>query len=85
MKKILRIVVVVLFFLSGFRAIAINHNIPGEKEFVEQFEMVSIDFFPPIVKEADVEFVEISREGANSLLAEPGKPILPMVIKIFDD
>jgi len=73
--KILSIVVFTLLINS---VLVIN----AEEEPFSKEENLSIIFSEPVIQEKD-KFITLNIEGANSYLMEPGKPVLPIYIKIF--
>ncbi|KYK21850.1 hypothetical protein AYK24_08655 [Thermoplasmatales archaeon SG8-52-4] len=73
--KILSIFVCALLFTS---VLAINAK---EESDIKQ-ENVSIVFSEPDIKQG-VQYITLNIEEANSYINEPGKPILPVYIKIF--
>ncbi len=76
MKKLISILVVGIFVLSGLGAVALTESI---KENIISEEM---SFSMPIVKEKD-NFVTLELNQANSYIMEQGKPVLPIVVKEF--
>jgi len=78
MKKLIPLIVVGIIVISGLGSIATtdnaNHNVKTEKE--------SISLSEPIIKESG-KYVVVSLEEATSSLKLYGKPILPVVTKVF--
>ena len=73
MRKILPILVVGIFVLSGLGAVGQSVN----NSETQKLEMI---FSKPIITDED-EYVTIDLEDANSFLIEEGKPLLPMYTK----
>ena len=76
MRKLLPLVVVGIFVLSGLGAVA------GTESEIENFESETITFSQPIIREK-TDFVEIELSEATSDSWETDKPKLPVVTEVF--
>ena len=78
--KILPIIIVVMFLISGINAIAINTDEENNLNTSEKID--SISFSDAKIKE-NGEFFSINIEEANAALNFPEKPLLPVYVKTF--
>jgi hypothetical protein len=79
MKKILPLMVVGILILSGFGAVAITEY----KNYDVKFDGELVTISEPTIKEAG-QYVAVSLKGStSSLLHAVGKPILPVVTRVF--
>ncbi len=78
MKKILPLIIVGILFLSGFGAVAMN----ADNRCDLKIENKSVIISEPIIWETD-QYATISLADSTSSLLQPGKPVLPVVTKIF--
>jgi hypothetical protein len=78
MNKILPILVVGIFVLSGLGAVAVTE---AEKEEFKH-KIASVSFSQPII-ETEKEYVSINIDEANTFLRNDGKPMLPTYIQTF--
>ena len=77
MKKIIPILIVGLFVLSGLGAVALPVD---EQKVIEQSK--TILFSDPIINE-EGKYISIKLDEATSELREVGKPTIPVVTKVF--
>jgi hypothetical protein len=77
MKNLLPIMVVGILVLSGLGAVALQEN---EDETL--FSTESIMISEPVIKESN-EYLTIDLKESESLLLETGKPMLPVITKVF--
>jgi len=78
MKKILSILIVGIFVLSGLGAFALDSNVKIEENLIEK----TIVFSEPLIKEGE-QYLEINLEEQTSSILEVGKPKLPVVSQVF--
>ena len=81
MKKILNIFVVVFLIISGIGAIAINNPETNYTIITNSFD---IKFSRIEIKETNEEYNEIQMGDVSTFLLEPGRPMLPKVVKTFE-
>jgi len=81
MKKILPTLIIGILIISGFGAAAINDNNDGKR--TDKIIIDAIHISQPTIKEKNNRYVNIELTGAASNLMQPGKPILPVVTKIY--
>ena len=77
MKKLLPIVLVGILVVSGLGAVAIQENNDET-----QFNTVSMVISEPIITEKN-EYLTVNLKESESLLMETGKPMLPVITKVF--
>ena len=77
MKKLLPIIFVGILVISGLGAVAVQDN--DDKTFLNK-ELMTIS--KPVIADAN-EYITINLEESESLLLETGKPILPVITKVF--
>jgi len=77
MKNLLPIVIVGILVVSGLGAVAVQEN--GDET---SFSAESIVISEPIIKETN-EYLTINLEESESFLLETGKPMLPVITKVF--
>jgi len=77
MKKLLPIILVVILVISGIGAVAVQDN--DDKTFLNK-ELMTIS--KPIITETN-KYLTIDLEESESLLLETGKPMLPVITKVF--
>jgi hypothetical protein len=78
LNKILPILVIGIFVLSGLGAVAIT----DDKTYNEEVEEESIVISEPVIEDTG-QYVTVNIEEATSSILEPGKPMLPIVTKVF--
>ena len=78
MKKILPLIIVGILFLSGFGAVAMT----DDNNYDLKIENKSVIISEPIIWETD-QYATISLAGSTSSLLHAGKPVLPVITKIF--
>ena len=78
MKKIIPILVVGILILSGLGVVAITDDITYDVKNVKESFVIS----EPIIKEAG-QYVTVSLGEASSSLLNVGKPMLPVVTKVY--
>jgi hypothetical protein len=76
MRKILPLLVVGIFVLSGLGAVAFSSN--DETELITN----SVSFSKPMIKN-EVEYVTINIAETNSFIMKQGKPLLPSYVETF--
>ena len=76
MKKILSLCIIVFLLISGFGVVAFDNR----DAIIKVKEIMYIS--QPTIKYRD-EYVSIGFEESESFIYEPGKPLLPVVTKIF--
>jgi hypothetical protein len=76
--KILSISIIGILVLSGTGAFALDKS-NGETEVIEEEILIS----QPIIKSIDEEYVSVNLNEAKSSLLETGKPMLPVITKVF--
>ncbi|RLF33304.1 MAG: peptidase C25 [Thermoplasmata archaeon] len=81
MKKILSFLIIVFLIVSGVGAVAVHNE--NESEIVKTCSS-KITFSSLRLKETDTGYVEVELEGVSTFLMEPGKPMLPKVVKTFE-
>ena len=77
MKKLLPIIIVGILVLSGLGAVALQEN-----EDKTLFSTESIMISEPIITESN-EYLTVDLKESESLLMETGKPMLPVITKVF--
>ena len=75
MKKLLPILVVCFLVLSGLGAVAGTN---------ENSEMITVSFSSPTINDYDSEYIEINLQDSPYLVLDPGKPVLPYVVKSIE-
>ena len=78
MNKIMPILVIGIFILSGFGAVALHNT-------HEDIQVKKTDSFPlsvPVISK-HMEYSSVELTGATSYIMEPGKPVLPKVTKVY--
>lgn len=78
MKKILPLLIVGILVLSGLGAVAITDDTTYDVKVAEESIVVS----EPIIKESG-QYVTVSLDEETSSILEVGKPMLPVVTKVF--
>jgi len=78
MKKILPLIIVGILFLSGFGAVAMT----DDNNYDLKIENKSVIISEPIIWETD-QYATISLADSTSSLLHAGKPVLPVITKIF--
>jgi len=81
MKKILSFLAIVFLIVSGVGAVAVHNE--NESDMVETCSSKVI-FSSLKLKETNTGYVEVGLEGVSTFLMEPGKPMLPKVVKTFE-
>lgn len=81
MKKIINILVVVFLIISGIGAVAINNE---DTNNVIKKTSSEITFSTFEIKETNQGYNEIEMNDVSTFLMEPGKPMLPKVVKTFE-
>ncbi len=81
MKKILNITVVVFLIISGIGAVAIN-NQETDNTIIENSFNIKFSTFE--IKETNEGYNQIQINDTSSFLMEPGRPILPKIVKTFE-
>ena len=81
MKKIINFLVVVLLIISGIGAVATNNQ---ETDNVIITTSSEIKFSTFEIKETNEGYNEIEMSDVSTFLMEPGKPMLPKVVKTFE-
>ena len=77
MKNLLPIIIVGILVVSGLGAVAVQEN--GDEA---SFSAESIMISEPIITETN-EYLTINLEESESFLMEAGKPMLPVITKVF--
>jgi hypothetical protein len=77
MKKILPIVIIGVFLISGFGA-AVTTNTQSKNTSIQE----EIQFSEPVIKDQN-NYVSVQIKEATSYAAEPGNPVLPVYTKLF--
>ncbi|MCK5031893.1 MAG: peptidase C25, partial [Thermoplasmatales archaeon] len=77
MKKLLPIILVGILVVSGLGAVAVQEN---DDETLYNIEYMAIS--EPIITETN-EYLTIKLEESESFLMETGKPMLPVITKVF--
>jgi len=84
MKKILPIIVIGFLVLSGIGAGDVNKD----TLYIEKKSVISdhrnIEFSSIVIKASKENYVEVELEEPSSYLMNPGKPILPKIVKTFE-
>jgi len=83
MKKILSIVVIGILVLSGLGAVGLS-NEETSNEITIKSEMATLDLPPLTVEETETDFIELSFGDINTYLMDPGKPMLPKIVQVFE-
>ena len=81
MKKILSILVIVFLIISGIGAVALNNQETDNKILTNSSD---IKFSTFEIKETNEEYTEIEMNDVSTYLMEPGRPMLPKVVKTFE-
>lgn len=77
--KILPMLVVIIFIFSSLNVIAIN----SDEENIKILKKIETISFSKATIKSKEDFVSINIEEANTILKEPGKPILPVYVKTY--
>jgi len=81
MKKILSILVIGILVISGLGAVATNSKDTSNAIKATSSE---ITFSPLELKETSTDYIEAEMTGVSTYLMEPGRPMLPEIVKIFE-
>ncbi len=81
MKKIINFLVVVLLIISGIGAVAVN-NQETDNAIITTSSEIKFSTFE--IKETNEGYNEIEMSDISTFLMEPGKPMLPKVVKTFE-
>jgi hypothetical protein len=79
-NKIVPFFVISILVLSGLGAVAINND----DVVFENFKTMTLEISPLVIEEYDDSYIEVNLEDTSSLFAEPGKPVLPKVVKSIE-
>ena len=82
MKKILPVLIIGILILSGFGAVTANNADDGTKN-IEESKIISLDFSSPIIEE-DSGCIQVTVENSYLSLNDPGKPMLPKIVKTIE-
>ncbi len=82
MKKTIAIILVVFLLIGSFSVIATNHKEKNEIEL--KTNLTSISFPQLSITKTDANYLELSLEDVSTYLMQPGKPILPKIVKIIE-
>jgi hypothetical protein len=82
MNKLLSIVIVLSFVLGGLGVAAIQPTSNNENEILHQTLNLSINDLT--IKETEEQYIRVSFSQNDQFLLNPGKPILPKFIQIFE-
>jgi hypothetical protein len=77
--KILPMLVVIIFIFSSLNVIAIN----SDEENIKILKKIETISFSKATIQSKEDFVSINIEEANTILKDPGKPILPVYVKTY--
>jgi len=80
MKKVLPLVIIGIFILSGFEAFALTEIDTVENEIIEKTEFYSLS--RPILSEYN-QYISVNLEEATSFQMIPGEPVLPKITKTY--
>jgi len=84
MKKILPIIVIGILVLSGIGAVAISkENLFAEEKSVI-YDHCTIEISSIVFKDSKEDYIEVELEEISSYFMNPGKPILPKIVKTFE-
>jgi len=81
MKKIINFLVVALLIISGIGAVATN-NQETNNEIIKTSSEIKFSKFE--IKETNEGYNQIEMSDVSTFLMEPGKPMLPKVVKTFE-
>jgi len=84
MKKILPIITVLILVLSGLGASAISTESFRNATTEEKYNLNTISFSSPIIKEHNSKYIEVYLKDISSYLMTPNKPMLPKVVKTVE-
>jgi hypothetical protein len=84
MKKILSILMVHILVLSGLGAVAINGDNANNANLETSTEVMKIDFPSPMLVESNNDYVKLRFVDDELYLMNPGKPMLPRVLKSIE-
>ena len=84
MKKLLPIIIVGILVVSGLGAVAINNETNNDLNAKRTTELFKLEFSQPIIKENDMNYVEIYIDYSESYLMSPGQPMMPKVVQAFE-
>lgn len=83
MSKIIPIILIGILVLSGPSAAGFT-NEKTSNDLTKKCEIMTMELSPLTVRELETGFTELSFEETNTYLMEPGKPILPKIVKTFE-
>ncbi|KYK26197.1 hypothetical protein AYK20_03895 [Thermoplasmatales archaeon SG8-52-1] len=78
MKRVLPILIIGILVFSGISVLGINYDTTFEEKTIIE----SITISEPII-ENNGQYVAVSIEGQTTQLNEPGRPILPVITRVF--
>jgi len=81
MKKIISILAIVVLIISGIGAVATNNRDTGN---VIKALSDEITISPLKIKETNTNYIEVTLDDVSTFLMEPGKPMLPKIVKTFE-
>lgn len=82
MKKILPILVIGILIISGLGAVASNDAVKNDLNI--KIASSSIEFSSLSIKENNDNTISLSLDGVSTYLMEPGRPMLPKIVKVFE-
>ena len=84
MKKIYPLLLVGVLVLSGLGAGAISSDITYDAKTEKKSDVSTISFSPLIIEEHDSDYVEVRLMDVSTYLMNPGKPMMPKVVKTVE-
>jgi hypothetical protein len=85
MNKILPIIIVGIFVLSGLGAVAVKNDLTINDDKTEvKSEIITSDFSSLAIEEYDSNYVDVSLDGISTFLMNPGDPVLPKVVETIE-
>lgn len=84
MKKILPILMVGVLVLSGLGAVAITIENTSLDKPVEKSTSITLAASPVNINDYDNTYLELGIEGTSNYLSEPGKPVIPKIVKTVE-
>lgn len=84
MKKIIPILIVGSFVLSGLGAAATSNDISINNQYKNQLYTKTILIPPLIIENSESKYLNIHLKDTSSYLMKSGKPILPKIVRTFE-
>jgi len=81
LKKIIHVLIIGILFFSGLGAAVTGFS---QNEYAKKVDKISVEFQPIVIKEYSNEYLEIKFKEDTTYFFDPGKPVIPKIIKIIE-